>query len=342
MEVTIPLSPKSGELRPQHNAANSSATRTNVLEYDPDDYTLVNIRADTVQYGTFDGEPAALIVLRFIVKFRPGNKRLRSFHVTIQFRPPTVAAAASGTMPAPAPTSTPWPRVIALAPEERRGKLFTEERSVTGGGVLNLQVPAGPNGATVGPGVGGQRANKGSREYEMRLSGWIKSGEGPAGGAAATDSVAVWDCVEAARACRGVLPGYRAALVVAYPRAPPGPVVSRAAANPRGGATANPAPAAAAANPSPAAGPGSAGTAFEAVFTLRAERGLWNSDAKVFEWLELFGGKDKSKAKEDDPLLFDPQKPVGTTVVPGGEFKGVRLDDLITLEPIATLPEGYS
>ncbi|KAH7140412.1 hypothetical protein B0J13DRAFT_557647 [Dactylonectria estremocensis] len=238
MEVSIALRPKSGELRPQHNESNSTLTRDNVLEYDPDDYTLVNIRTETVQYGQYDGRPAALIILRFIVKFRPGNKRLRSFHVNIEFQrcgdmddAGTEGSDRSGIL-----------KVAVLAPEERRGKIYTEERSITtSAGMdvpLGLSAPAGH--------FGGERASTVHKEHEMRLSGWKKSS------ASGVDNVVVWDCVEAKKAAKGVLPGYRGAIVVQYQEV----------------------------------------TKFQAVITLDAQRGLWNAGSGLFEWLNLFGKKN--------------------------------------------------
>src|SRR2546430_9553313 len=107
MDVNFDLRPKSGELRPQHNTPGESTTRENVLEFDPNEYTLVNIRIETVQYGKYDGKAAALIVLRFIFKFRPGYRRIRNFHVEIEFNrhgPSDTVNAAS------------FPKVTNLAP----------------------------------------------------------------------------------------------------------------------------------------------------------------------------------------------------------------------------------
>jgi len=235
MEVSIPLRPKGGELRPQHNKPNSTDTRENVLEYDPDDYTLVNIRTETAQYGQYDGKPAALIILRFIVKFRPGNKRLRSFHVNIEFE--RCADAVGGGTGGPDQTET--PTVVVLAPEERRGKIYTEERSTAMS--FGADVRAGP-----AVHVGGERVSVLHKEYEMQLSGWKKSsGSG-------VDNVVVWDCVEGKKAARGVLPGYRGAIIVQYQDV----------------------------------------TKFQAVITLDAQRGLLNASSGLFEWLNLFGKKD--------------------------------------------------
>ena len=230
MDITVALRPKSGELRPQHNHPNTAATRENVLEYDPNDYTLVNIRTETVQYGKHNGQAAALIVLRCTVKFRPGHKRLRSFNVNIEFG--TAECAGADASPS-------MPKIARLAPEERRGKIFTEERNagLSGGVHLASGVPG------LSSQVEGSHASKADREHEMRLSGWKKSSE------SATDNVAVWDCVEARKVAKGVLPGYRGAIVVYYHE----------------------------------------GAKFQATFKLDVERGLWNAISKSFEWLSLFG-----------------------------------------------------
>ncbi|KAF4627853.1 hypothetical protein G7Y89_g10297 [Cudoniella acicularis] len=276
MEFSLELQPKAGQLRPQHNHPGESSTRENALEYDPDEKTLVNVRIDTVQYGLDNGKPAALIILRFIFKFRPAYKRIRNFHVNIEFR----KQSGSGE-------NTPHPKVIKLAPEELRGKIFTEERSntLTAGG----QLPLGPTGATLH--VDEEMARKITREYELKLSGWKKSSD------VATDNVVIWDCVEAKKAAKGVIPGYRGAIVVQYP----------------------------------------ANEHFFAVMRLDAERGIFNFDKNLFEYLNIFGRKEI-----DDLVIFDPEKPLGPQYPSLSDFKDVNLEDYIVLEPIKTLPPGYS
>jgi hypothetical protein len=275
MEFSLDLQPKAGQLRPQHNPPSESSTRENALEYDPDEKTLVNVRIDTVQYGFYSGNPAAFIILRFIIKFRPAYKRIRNFHVNIEFR----KQSGSG--------DTSHPKVIKLAPEELRGKLFTEERSntLTAGGEL----PLGPTGATLH--VDEEMARKINREYELKLSGWKKSSD------VATDNVVIWDCAEAKKAAKGVVPGYRGAIIVQYPTNEP----------------------------------------FIAILSLDAERGIFNFDKNVFEYLNIFGKKEI-----DDPVIFDPNKPLGPQYPNLGDFKDVNLEDYIKLEPIKTLPQGYS
>lgn len=101
----------------------------------------------------------------------------------------------------------PHPKVIKLAPKERRGKIFTEERSntVTAG----VEIPLSPSGTKVH--VDHELARKVNREYELRLSGWKRSSE------TATDNVVVWDCDEARTASRGVVRRYRGAVIVQHP-----------------------------------------------------------------------------------------------------------------------------
>ncbi|KAM5361693.1 hypothetical protein ACJA88_014361 [Fusarium oxysporum] len=238
MELSIPLHPKSGELRPQHNQSNSAFTRDNVLEHNPDDYTLVNIRTETVQYGQHYGRPAALIILRFIVKFRPGNKRLRSFNIKIEFQRYSNPGGDSTNRT----DRVGIPTVAVLAPEERRGKIYTEEQSTTIS--TSIDVPLGPSGPTSH--VGGERASTVGKEHVMQLSGWKMSSE------SGVDNVVVWDCVEAKKAAKGVIPGYRGAIVVEHQEA----------------------------------------TKFQAVITLDAQRGIWDAASGLFEWSNLFGKKD--------------------------------------------------
>ncbi|KAH6702858.1 hypothetical protein DL95DRAFT_391240 [Leptodontidium sp. 2 PMI_412] len=276
MDFLLDLQPKAGQLRPQHNPPGESSTRENALEYDPDDKTLVNVRIDTVQYGLHSGNPAALIILRFIFKFRPASKRIRNFHINIEFR----KHSESGE-------TTSHPKVIKLAPEELRGKIFTEERSntLTAGGEL----PLGPTGATLH--IDEEMARKINREYELKLSGWKKSSE------VATDNVVIWDCTEAKKAAKGVVPGYRGAIIVQYPKDQP----------------------------------------FSATMRLDAERGTFNFDKNVFEYLNIFGKKEI-----DDPVFFHPDKPFGHQYQNLGDFEDINLEDYIKLEPIKTLPVGYS
>ena len=276
MDFLLDLQPKAGQLRPQHNPPGESSTRENALEYDPDDKTLVNVRIDTVQYGLHSGNPAALIILRFIFKFRPASKRIRNFHINIEFR----KHSGSGE-------TTSHPTVIKLAPEELRGKIFTEERSntLTAGGEL----PLGPTGATLH--IDEEMARKINREYELKLSGWKKSSE------VATDNVVIWDCTEAKKAAKGVVPGYRGAIIVQYPKDQP----------------------------------------FSATMRLDAERGIFNFDKNIFEYLNIFGKKEI-----DDPVFFHPDKPLGHQYQKLGDFKDINLEDYIKLEPIKTLPVGYS
>lgn len=278
MDFVLDLQPQTGELRPQHNEPGKSSTRENAVEYDPDEHTLINVRIDTVQYGLYDGKPAALIIFRFIIKFRPGSRRIKNFHINIEFRKQVTSGEGE--------TSS-HPTVMRLAPEERRGKIFTEERgnTVTAG----AEVPLGPTGGKLH--VDDEIARKINREYELKLSGWKKSSD------VTTDNVLVWDCTEAKKAAKGVVPGYRGAAVVQCPSNEP----------------------------------------FIATFDLDAERGIFHFDKNVFEYLKVFAKKDV-----DDPVIFNPTKPMGHQYPNLGDFKDLNLEDYITLEPIKTLPAGYS
>jgi hypothetical protein len=264
MEITLNLQPQTGELRPQHNGLGRSSTRENVLEYDPDEHTLVNIRTDSVQYGTFDGQPAALVIFRFIFKFRPGFRRIRNFHVNVEFRKQNATTASH-------------PKVLRFAPEERRGRIFAEERSNIGN--AGVVLPPGRTGAKVK--VDDGIARKINKEYEMKLSGWKKSSD------VATDNVLVWDCTESKKAAKGVLPGYRAAAIIQCDSEDP----------------------------------------FIATFEMDAERGIFQFDKNVFEYLNVF-----AKRELDDPVIFDPKKPMGHQYPDLGDFKDLSLDDLVALD----------
>jgi len=282
MDIFVPLRPKADELGPRRNPPGAATTRDNVLEYDPDVYTLVNIRTETVQYGKYGGNFAALITLRFIIKFRPGHRRLRSFHVSIEFgNHETTDQTDNHKERSPLEL----PRVRALAPEERRGRIFTEERE--GDVSAGVDVPFGPSHGPAKVGLEWGKAM--TREHEMKLSGWCKSS--PRG----TDNVVVWDCVEAKKAAKGVLPGYKAAIVVQCREDTP----------------------------------------FQAVFKLDAERGIWNSTSKLYDWMAVFGKKDA-----DDPLIFYPGRPIGKAVE-SDDFQKLNLHDLVGLEPISKVPESH-
>ena len=274
MEISLDLQTQAGQLRPQHNAPGSTSTRENALEYDPDNKTLINIRIDTVQYGLYDGQPAALILVRFIFKFRPASKRIKNFNIRFEFHP----QEASGQ----------YPVVRSLAPEELRGKIFTQERSNTL--TAGANVPLGPTGGA-SLHVDEEMARKINREYELKLMGYKTSTN------LASDSVVVWDCTEAKKAAKGVVPGYRGAMIVQH------------AANER----------------------------FSATIKLDAERGVFNFDTNIFEYLNVFAKKEM-----DDPVIFHPQQPMGDQYPGLGDFKNINLKDYIKLEPIETLPAGYS
>jgi hypothetical protein len=275
MEVKIQLQPKAGELGPQHNPPGSSGTRENILEFDPNENTFVSIRAETVEYGLYDGKPAALIILKFVVRFRLGYNRLRSFHIDIAFE----KHGDSRNDPA-----IKQPRVVTLAPEDLRGKIFTEEATNTVSGGIGISLgPLAPNLQ-----LSDEIARKINKQHELRLTGWKRSSKG------AVDDVVVWDCVEAKKMARGVVPGYRGVILVEY------------------------------------------SSPFQASFALDADRGLFNLDTQVFDWLNVFGKKDV-----DDPVVFNPTEKFGKQFGVA-DFKDLKLDDLIELEPIATLPEGYS
>jgi len=275
MDFDVQLVPRTGELKTLHNEVGEPSTRQNALEYDPDPYTLINVRIDTVQYGTYDSEPAALIVFRFIARFRSGSRRIRSFHLRIEFHNQAEVAGAAA------------PKVRTLKPEDVRGKIFTEERSNTISG--GLDVPIGPNSATIH--VGDEVARKINREYELKLTGWLTSSN------SGSDNVLVWDCEEARKAARGIVPNYRGACIVHYTPSQP----------------------------------------FLATFKLDAERGIFNFDKNAFEYLNVFAKKDI-----DDPVIFDPNKPVGHQYANVTDLKNLDLEEIIKLDPITTLPPGYS
>jgi hypothetical protein len=242
MEIDIELRSKSGELKPQHNKSGEPSTRANILEFDPNQYTLVNIRLETVQYGKYDGKAAVLILLRFIIKFRYGHKRLRSFHVEIEFNGHGITQNQKSEPP----------KVIGLAPEEREGKIFTEEWSEQG--VKLWQETSQSDG----------RTGKTKIEREMKLMGWKRSAN------SGTDNVVVWDCVEGRKTAKGVVPGYRAAIMAQY--------------------TEN--------------------TKFQAQFRLDADCGTFNFDSHLFNWRKVFGNRTDDPVIFNPAEPFGKQYPI--------------------------------
>lgn len=230
MEFDLRLEPRSNELKILHNEAGDASTRENALEYDPNPFTLINVRIETVQYSTYNGDPAALIVFRFIARFRSGFRRIRNFHLRTEFNNQDLLA------------NVPAPKIRRFRPEDVRGKIFTEERTNTVSGELDL--PLGPSGGTLG--IGDEVASSIKREYELRLTGWLTNS------GSASDNVLVWDCEEARKAARGVVPNYRGACIVCY-------------------------------NP---------GQPFVATLTIDAERGIFNSAKGLFEYLNVFAKKE--------------------------------------------------
>lgn len=276
MDFELQLEARPGELKVLHNEAGSSATRLNALEYDPNPRTLINVRIETVQYGSYDGSPAALIVLKFIVRFRPGSRRIKNFHVEIKFSNQTETAG------------SPSPAVLKLKPEDMRGRIFTEERSNTFTG--GMEVPLGPPGAPT-LSVSDEVARKINREYELRLMGWRKSSP------TAIDDVLVWDCAEAKKAARGTVPNFSGACIVKYTADQP----------------------------------------FIATFSVDAERGVFDFDSHVFEYLNVF-----AKREVDDPVIFTPGNHVGIRYPNLTDFKDLDLDSLIQLQSSQNLPATHS
>ncbi|PVF95459.1 hypothetical protein CPB86DRAFT_817188 [Serendipita vermifera] len=225
MDIVLELRPKDGELKFQRNDPDSTATRENAVEVDPNPYTLANIRIETVQYGQYDGKPAALLLLRFIFKYRPGFARIRSFHVDIEF----------GKYDSGDPSRD--IRVMKLEPQDRLGEIFTEERTET--------VTAGAELGTSGvkPVINAELANKFNRTYQLKLNGWI------AGTETVPDCLAVWDCVEAKKKAKGVVPKFLGAIIVRYPK----------------------------------------NELFQAKFRMNAQQGQFNMDTKLFDWKSVLG-----------------------------------------------------
>ncbi|KAK3386522.1 hypothetical protein B0H63DRAFT_540469 [Podospora didyma] len=143
---------------------------------------------------------------------RPGIKRLRSFHISIEFGHPTEGVQEQ-------------PKVLALAPEDCRGKIFTDE--LESSGTLGTGVPLGV--------------------LDLTANAEIQRGS-----ANAVDRIAVWDCVEVEKAAKGVLPNFRAVIIVKY--------------------TEN--------------------TPLQAVVKLDVERRVWNAWSRLFDWLTLFGKRE--------------------------------------------------
>jgi len=242
MEIEIELRPKSGELRPQHNKLGEPSTRANILEFDPNQHTLVNIRLETVQYGKYDGKAAALILLRFIIKFRYGYKRLRSFHVDIEFNEHGTTQNRNSEPP----------KVISLGPEQQEGKIYTEEWGEPGG--------KGSQETSQNEGLAGRI----EKEHEVKLMGWKRSSN------SGTDNVAVWDCVEGRKTAKGVVPGYRAAIIAQY--------------------TEN--------------------MKFQAEFRLDADCGTFNFGSKLFNWLKVFGNRTDDPVIFNPAQPFGKQYPI--------------------------------
>lgn len=167
---------------------------------------------------------------KFIAKFRSGSQRIRNFHLRIEFS--NLVAIAN----------VPAPKIRRLRSEYVKGKIFTEEHTNTLPGGLDL--PLGPSGGTLS--VGDEVASTIKSEFQLRLTGWLtSSGSG-------SDNVLVWDCEEARKAARGVVPNYRGACIIRY-------------------------------NP---------GQPFVAALTIDAERGIFDSAKGFFEYLNVFAKKE--------------------------------------------------
>jgi hypothetical protein len=76
---------------------------------------------------------------------------------------------------------------------------------------------------------------------------------------------------------------------------------------------------------------------FIAIFEVDAELGIFHFDKNVFEYLKVFARKDL-----DDPVIFNPTRPMGHQYPDLGDFKDLNPEDYIMLEPIKTVTAGCS
>src|SRR5437762_6924472 len=87
----IELKPSIDELRPTVNIPPDAPNRPTITE-ETHKHTTLRTALVQVQYGTYDGKSACLLVLDFRFKFRDGVHRVKSVKIHIDFSSPPSSA----------------------------------------------------------------------------------------------------------------------------------------------------------------------------------------------------------------------------------------------------------
>jgi hypothetical protein len=181
--------PGGGELKPKDFSAVDPVSRENIYEEELGKHTHLNVQLHLAQFGVYDGEPAALLVFRFIFQYRSGRKRITAVSINAQFR-------------TEGPEAIPY--VVSLAPEQVNGEIFEEQCTHAVSGGVHLGAPY------LGAGFQANTGGTFTRQHVLSLQGSRKSSDLKG---AVYDRV-VWDCEETRKKAKGIIPKYLGAVIV--------------------------------------------------------------------------------------------------------------------------------
>ena len=197
-EFDIEVKPARGELRSTINVPPDSANRTTITE-ETHLYTTLQTTLVQVQYGLYNDQPACLLIVDFRFKFRPGVHRVKSvkIHIELSF-PPTAAGGINNETQ----NSPPYPMVVKIAPRILHGTPVFESvgRTDTASGDAGYD--------TLGLHFSLQRESRYDRKLKSKIEGVI------IGTAEHPESQIEWDVTEANKVKSGVVPFFRAAVII--------------------------------------------------------------------------------------------------------------------------------
>lgn len=195
----IELKPSSDELRPTKNIPTDAPNRQTITE-ETHRHTTLQTTLRQVQFGTYNEKPTCLLVLAFRFKFRPGIHRVKSVKVHIDFSSP------STSIPAGAPTggTSQSISVVNIEPKVLLGAPVYEAVNTT----KSAGVDAGNE--NVGLHFSLERGSNYTRKRQIKIEGIVIGEEDT------PDSQVEWDIAEAAKVKGGVVPTFRAAILLQY------------------------------------------------------------------------------------------------------------------------------
>ncbi|KAF7945108.1 hypothetical protein EAE96_009888 [Botrytis aclada] len=147
----------------------------------------------TVCHGTYDSQPATLLLFTFIFRSGDHGFRFKNASVKIEFSactPPSPSSSSSSSPCPPAPKNTSrTPTIAALAPRKIYGLPSTSQQTRKISGEISLQIPLGPTSLGPSTSVSHESSFARAHRYAMVGNPWARAG------AASWDSV-YWDIRE--------------------------------------------------------------------------------------------------------------------------------------------------